>query len=104
MEEGLLPHGRTLSEGSTDDIGEERRLAYVGITRARKVLTMSAARIRLKYGKIERRKVSRFIYEIPEALLDGGYGGGAQESVVETAEEKHTRVMSAFDDLSKLLG
>ncbi len=66
MEEGLLPHGRTLAEGSSDDICEERRLAYVGITRARKVLTLSGARIRLKYGKVERRKVSRFVYEIPD--------------------------------------
>ena len=104
MEEGLLPHGRTLAEGSSDDICEERRLAYVGITRARKVLTLSGARVRLKYGKIERRKVSRFVYEIPEELLDGGYGGAVRESVVETPEQKQSRVLSAFDDLSKLLG
>ncbi len=106
MEEGLLPHGRVMAEGGAgdQDVAEERRLAYVGITRARKVLTMSASRVRLKYGKIERRKLSRFLYEIPEALLDGGYGGGAGESIVETPEQQHARVLDAFDALSKMLG
>ncbi len=101
MEEGLLPHGRTLAEGSHDDIAEERRLAYVGITRARKLLTLTGARIRLKFGKIERRKVSRFLLEIPEGLLDGGYGGAPEEI---SAEQKEKRVLDAFAELDKILG
>jgi ATP-dependent exoDNAse (exonuclease V) beta subunit len=95
-----------MAEGGAGDqeVAEERRLAYVGITRARKVLTMSASRVRLKYGKIERRKLSRFLLEIPEALLDGGYGGDVGESAVETPEQTQARVLNAFDALSKMLG
>jgi len=67
MEEDLLPHKRSIEEDPT--VAEERRLCYVGITRARKHLTISRCITRRKYGAIEQRTVSRFLAEIPEHLL-----------------------------------
>jgi DNA helicase-2/ATP-dependent DNA helicase PcrA len=73
VEEGFLPSQRVLDgEG---DVSEERRLTYVGITRARRVLTLSGARSRLSFGNIKRRKPSRFLDDIPPDLLDRGRGG-----------------------------
>jgi superfamily I DNA/RNA helicase len=98
VEEGLMPHQRVLDgEG---DLAEERRLAYVGITRARKLLTLSGAKTRLKFGRLQRRKPSRFLLEIPEALLDGGHGG---EPAPLTPEEREKHVKSAFDAMEDLL-
>ncbi|MSP73639.1 MAG: ATP-dependent DNA helicase Rep [Myxococcales bacterium] len=97
LEEGLLPHQRVLDGDGA--IEEERRLCYVGITRARILLTLSGARMRLSYGKVQRRKISRFIYEIPEALLDGGHGG---VPVPDTAEQKEARVEAAFAALDDI--
>jgi len=65
MEEGYLPHERSKSEGNLD---EERRLLYVGITRAMRTLVLSHCRVRKKYGKDEGRNVSSFMEELP---LDG---------------------------------
>ncbi|MEO0812464.1 MAG: 3'-5' exonuclease, partial [Myxococcota bacterium] len=64
MEEDILPHKRTIEEGQ--DLGEERRLCYVGITRARQKLWMTYAALRVKYGKPEPRTPSRFLDEIPD--------------------------------------
>jgi superfamily I DNA/RNA helicase len=66
-EEGFLPHKKSVSERC--DVDEERRLFYVGVTRARTRLTLLHARERKKYGKMEPREVSRFLHEIPEDLL-----------------------------------
>jgi DNA helicase II / ATP-dependent DNA helicase PcrA len=63
MEEGLLPHRRSLMEGS-GAIAEERRLAYVGVTRAQDVLTVSLAKQRMKWGKPRPSIVSRFLLEM----------------------------------------
>ncbi|MDX1944304.1 MAG: UvrD-helicase domain-containing protein [Pirellulaceae bacterium] len=60
MEEGILPHHRSLG----DDVSEERRLCYVGITRAQERLTLSLALTRLKWGKPRDTTPSRFLYEI----------------------------------------
>jgi superfamily I DNA/RNA helicase len=67
MEEDLLPHKRSIEEDPT--VAEERRLCYVGITRARLHLTISRCLTRRKYGAIEQRNPSRFLAEIPEHLL-----------------------------------
>ncbi len=63
MEEGLLPHKRTI-DGTESEIAEERRLAYVGITRAQEALTLTRAATRRKWGKIKPSQPSRFLYEM----------------------------------------
>lgn len=69
MEERTFPHARALDSGKPGDIEEERRLAYVGITRARKKLVLTFARRRMFQGTVQRRMPSRFLREIPPKLL-----------------------------------
>ena len=69
LEEGLFPHSRTLM--NPEEIEEERRLAYVGITRAEKELYISNATTRTVFGRTSGYLPSRFIDEIPEELVDG---------------------------------
>ncbi|MFG0288316.1 MAG: ATP-dependent helicase [Rhodopirellula sp. JB044] len=64
MEDGFLPHSRSVKSGRDEDIAEERRLCYVGITRAQETLTMSLALTRRKWGKPRPTQPSRFLYEI----------------------------------------
>lgn len=68
LEEGVFPHSRSLMDD--EEMEEERRLAYVGITRAEEELYMTNAEMRTLYGKTNMNPVSRFISEIPEDLLD----------------------------------
>jgi DNA helicase-2/ATP-dependent DNA helicase PcrA len=68
MEDGVFPHSRSIEAG---DIEEERRLAYVGVTRARKELYLTHARTRAMYGGREWNVPSRFLGEIPPELTDG---------------------------------
>ncbi|MEH7382750.1 DNA helicase PcrA [Bacillus sp. JJ1533] len=68
MEEGVFPHSRSLMEEA--EMEEERRLAYVGITRAEEELYLSNAQMRTLYGRTSMNPVSRFIAEIPEELLE----------------------------------
>lgn len=63
MEEGLLPHQSSIDE---DNVDEERRLAYVGITRAQKELTFTLCRERRQYGELIRPEPSRFLLELPQ--------------------------------------
>lgn len=63
MEEGLLPHKRTI-EGTEEEIAEERRLAYVGVTRAQESLTLTRAASRRKWGKPRPSAPSRFLFEM----------------------------------------
>lgn len=73
MEDGLFPGMSAIYDGGGADseMEEERRLCYVGITRAREYLTMTAARARMIRGETQFSKMSRFVKEIPEELLHG---------------------------------
>lgn len=72
MEDGLFPSYMSLtSENSDSEMEEERRLCYVGITRAKKKLTMTMARMRMVRGEMQYGAVSEFVREIPKELLDG---------------------------------
>ena len=70
MEDGLFPSSMSIFSDDKDAIEEERRLCYVGITRAEKELTLTAARQRMVNGETRFAKISRFIEEIPPQLLD----------------------------------
>jgi DNA helicase II / ATP-dependent DNA helicase PcrA len=86
-EDGAFPHMKALEEGSEE---EERRLCYVGITRARRRLYMTWTRERRLFGRAERNLLSRFVDELPEELtergpeaaaVDTGWGSGAGEAI-----------------------
>ena len=70
MEDGLFPSYMTIISDDHSDIEEERRLAYVGITRAMNDLTITYARMRMTRGETQYNPLSRFVREIPEDLLD----------------------------------
>ncbi len=73
MEDGLFPSYRSIvSDTPIEDMEEERRLAYVGITRAKEHLTITSARMRMIRGETQFNKVSRFVKEIPKELLEEG--------------------------------
>ena len=73
MEEGTFPHARSLDE---QNLEEERRLFYVGITRAMKTLALTYAKLRSNWGEREFRMPSRFLSEIPEEFRAGAMPGG----------------------------
>jgi DNA helicase-2/ATP-dependent DNA helicase PcrA len=83
MEEGIFPHSQSLSE--PDELEEERRLCYVGVTRARERLYLTHTWSRLLFGGIQQSFPSRFLKEIPEELVeDVGEGvviGGGRGAV-----------------------
>lgn len=96
MEEELLPHRSSIEE---DNIEEERRLAYVGITRARRSLTLSFAAKRKRFGETTACQPSRFLDELPqEDLVWEGRGGEA------TAQEKQERGTAHLANLRAILG
>jgi DNA helicase-2/ATP-dependent DNA helicase PcrA len=72
LEDGVFPHLRSLTE--PDELEEERRLAYVGITRAREKLHLSHAWSRMLYGSTQYNPPSRFLDEIPQALVESVQG------------------------------
>jgi DNA helicase-2/ATP-dependent DNA helicase PcrA len=74
-EEGVFPHQRALDEGGRDSLEEERRLAYVGITRARKTLLISYAANRRIYNQWQSAIPSRFIEELPKDHIERMEGG-----------------------------
>ncbi len=84
MEDGLFPSYMTISSGNPDDIEEERRLCYVGITRAMKELNLTCARQRMIRGETQYNQVSRFVKEIPPLLLEKreqGFMAGSRSTV-----------------------
>ena len=79
-EEGLFPHQRAMDESGRKGLEEERRLAYVGITRARKMLTITHASNRRVYGQWQSSLPSRFLDELPPANIEH-LGGGTYGSM-----------------------
>ncbi len=71
MEDGVFPSYMTITSDDPTEIEEERRLAYVGITRAKEELTLTCARARMIRGETQYNPVSRFVREIPGELVDG---------------------------------
>ena len=80
MEDGLFPSYMTITGDDPSELEEERRLCYVGITRARKKLTLTAARQRMIRGETQYNKTSRFVREIPRELIDLGRDGTTEHA------------------------
>jgi DNA helicase II / ATP-dependent DNA helicase PcrA len=85
MEEGLFPHSNSFID--TEQLSEERRLCYVGITRARRKLFLTNAEKRFFFGRSSSNIISRFIEDIPKALLYQETWNGGYFVPVETSEE-----------------
>jgi superfamily I DNA/RNA helicase len=96
LEEEILPHKRSIYEDFTID--EERRLCYVGITRARRQLVITRCLHRKRYGKLEEREPSRFLAEIPAEFLNET--GGKESS----PEENELLAQHAFAKLRSMFG
>ena len=96
MEDGLFPSYMSItSDDATNELEEERRLAYVGITRAKEHLTITAARSRMIRGETQFNRVSRFVKEIPSHLLGGTiYEPKTAESPVQ--DNEYQRAKKAF--------
>lgn len=96
MEDGLFPSYMSItSDDATNELEEERRLAYVGITRAKEHLTITAARSRMVRGETQFNRVSRFVKEIPAHLLGGTiYEPKAYEEPVK--DNEYNRARKAF--------
>ncbi len=97
LEEGLLPHVRD-PDGETD-LEEERRLCYVGMTRARERLVLSHARARRRRGVARATRPSRFLAEVPLELTEAGGAGEAA-----TEEEQQALARNFFSGVKDLLG
>jgi ATP-dependent DNA helicase Rep len=95
MEEELLPHRASIE---ADAIEEERRLAYVGITRAQRALTFTLARRRKRYGELVQTEPSRFLAELPEDALEWD---GRQDADPET---RRARGVAHLASLREILG
>jgi DNA helicase-2/ATP-dependent DNA helicase PcrA len=100
MEEGTFPHARSLDE---QNLEEERRLCYVGITRAKETLTLSYAKLRSSWGEREYQMPSRFLSEIPEKLKAGtipgasaGRGGWGMALPRRSEPERTTSEVAAY--------
>ena len=93
LEDGLFPSYMSItSDNSQAEIEEERRLAYVGITRAKKNLTITSARVRMVRGQTQYGKVSRFVREIPPELLSGKiYEPKTKEELIEQSTFQKAR-------------
>jgi ATP-dependent exoDNAse (exonuclease V) beta subunit len=101
MEDGLLPHQRSIDEGA--DLSEERRLCYVGITRARDHLILTRAKNRIRYGKPVPRYRSRFLAEIPAELIlltDRSFpDANSPKEVLEAHEERVKNFAGSIRDM-----
>jgi DNA helicase-2/ATP-dependent DNA helicase PcrA len=94
MEDGLFPSYMSISSGDAEDLEEERRLAYVGITRAQEELILTCAKMRMLRGETQFNALSRFVREIPRELIKGNLPGKNQyvdreESAYERSREDY---------------
>ena len=96
MEDGLFPSYMTITSDDRDDLEEERRLCYVGITRAEQELTLTCARRRMVRGETQYNKISRFIKEIPAELLDTGSRRIESETEVPVQQNTYAHAREAF--------
>ena len=80
MEDNVFPSYQSLQDYTGEAVEEERRLAYVGITRAMEDLTLTSARTRMMRGEVQYNPISRFLAEIPEQLLDESGSGRGRRS------------------------
>lgn len=89
MEDGIFPSSMCIFSGDSSDMEEERRLCYVGITRAMKELTLTSAQQRMIRGETQYNRVSRFVREIPRELVELGHTVQTRKpSVSETPSPK----------------
>ena len=88
MEDGLFPSYMSISGDDPEELEEERRLCYVGVTRAEEKLTLTCARMRLVRGERQYNSMSRFIKEIPSALIDTGKREGGFSQNVSLGEKR----------------
>ena len=96
MEEKILPHRASIEEGN---IEEERRLAYVGITRAQQTLSMTMALKRRQFGETIKCEPSRFIEELPQDDLQWQGSGGGGEEDEEAKEARAQETLAGLKDL-----
>jgi DNA helicase II / ATP-dependent DNA helicase PcrA len=104
LEEEILPHARSVQdvvENGTEAIAEERRLFYVGITRARHRLTLSGCRTRRRASESLPRQPSRFLQELPGELLDVRTGS-AESSLSEDGKQQLRQ--NFFSQMREMLG
>jgi DNA helicase-2/ATP-dependent DNA helicase PcrA len=103
-EDGIFPHSRSIDEGGQTALEEERRLAYVAITRARKMLHILMANNRMVYGQWQNNIPSRFIDELPEehihVINSAGFGGSGKfkRKSKQSFRDKHKADLTTYDD------
>ena len=88
MEDGLFPSYMSISGDDPEELEEERRLCYVGVTRAEEKLTLTCAHMRLVRGERQYNSMSRFIKEMPSALIDTGKREGGFSQNVSLGEKR----------------
>ena len=96
MEDGLFPGYMSINAGDREELEEERRLCYVGITRAEQELTLTSARKRMVHGETQYNPMSRFVKEIPRELLDTGNKKFTQETEMPAQQNTYARAREAF--------
>lgn len=105
MEDGIFPSSMTINSGDTEDMEEERRLCYVGITRAMKKLYLSCTRQRMMHGSSSRNPISRFVKEIPTELIDvGGYRTPLSQPVMPKREDANVSPIFKTDAAKPTFG
>ena len=96
MEDGLFPGYMSINAGDREELEEERRLCYVGITRAEQELTLTSARRRMVHGETQYNPMSRFVKEIPRELLDTGNKKFTQETEMPAQQNTYARARETF--------